>query len=369
MIKTFQLISSIHLGGAENVAINLLDLESHELNFTLVEIHSSSDQFAKDKKKELLSKSVKIITLGFNLKRISLIIAPVNLFFQILKQKPDIVHSHTDLPDFVLGITLKLFKIFRINPPKIVRTIHNNELWPSHFRIGKMVESCFKEDQIIGVSESSLDAHNKLRESYKLPKSSNQQIIFNGCRIPEKIPIGIKLDSSKINMAFCGRFEFQKGVDILIDRIHEINLNYQDKIDFHFIGLGSLKEKILEAAKGNDNIFIHLPINNISDKIHEFDFLIMPSRFEGLVLISMEATLSRVPVIATRTKGLTETLPPDWALNFDLEDASSLLKLIDMIVENEIDIESLTKEAYSFVSTKYSHKKMLESYSKIFESI
>lgn len=369
MIKIFQLITSINLGGAEIVAINLLDNDSRDIDIKLVEVHSSSGQYASEKKKELIKRKVCFKTLGNKYRRLSLCIAPMKLFYLILLEKPDIIHSHTDLPDFVLGVTLRLLRLLRIKPPKIVRTIHNNKFWHTHFKIGKMVEASYHEDYIVGVSDSSLNAYRKLRRDFRLTASSNQQVIHNGCEIPKKLPLGINLDSKKINIAYCGRFETQKGVDILVERIHEINIKYHDRIDFHLIGSGSLLNLINKTASLYKNIHVHLPINNMSKKIHEFDFLIMPSRFEGLVLISMEASLSKVPVIASRADGLVETLPKNWALNFELMDSKCLMDIIEKIIFNDFDLEELKKEAFTFVSENYSYSNMLESYSILYKSI
>jgi len=104
----------------------------------------------------------------------------------------------------------------------------------------------------------------------------------------------------------------------------------------------------------------------MSERLYAFDFLIMPSRFEGLVLISIEASYSKVPVIAAIAPGLSETLPKDWPLLFHLENEIELVTIFQNIKNRKYDMESLKNQAYFYVSTKFSHSSMIEAYSKLY---
>jgi glycosyltransferase involved in cell wall biosynthesis len=370
MIKIMHLITSIHLGGSEVVAFNLAEQckkqHPNEFEFVVTELHSSSDSYAQDKKKELAAKNIKTICLWKGSKRVSLIIAPFTLIYHIIKEKPQIIHSHTDLPDFVLATTIRILYFFRMKTPTIMRTIHNTELWSTHDRMGKYTESIFINDTVVGVSEASLTAYHALRVKNKLPVSPNQHLIYNGCRIPQKREIPFKIDSKKINIAFCGRFELQKGIDILIERIQEINAKFGDDLLFHIIGSGTYENEVLKLSKNTPNVLMYEAVANIADKLWGFDFLIMPSRFEGLVLLSIEASYSKVPVIAAFAPGLDETLPSDWPLHFHLESHDELLLLVEKLVSKKYDLDTLKEEAFRFVSDKFSLDRMANMYAKLY---
>lgn len=372
MIKIFQLITSIDIGGAEIIAFNLVDgcnkKYPTDFEFVIVELYSTTNKYSVEKKKELISKKNRIVSLFGTLKRISLVFAPFCLTYQIIKEKPHIIHSHTDLPDFVLSTTIRILKFFKINTPRIIRTIHNTELWPTHNFIGKYTEVGFNNDTIVGVSEASLIAYFNLRAKFKLLVSPYKRVIFNGCKIPQKAEIPFHLNKSKINIAFCGRFEYQKGIDVLIERIIEINILFPDKIVFHIIGSGTYKKEIQNLTNTTGNILLYDAVPNIADKLYAFDFLIMPSRFEGLVLLSIEASLSRLPVIATFAAGLAETLPEGWPMKFHLENSEELISIIQNIIENKYSLETLKDNAYSYVSRKFSLEQMINSYSELYNS-
>lgn len=368
-IRIFQLITSINLGGAENVAFNLAENCSKNSEFVIVELFNTNSDYADEKRIELRSKNIRFLTLFKGPKRLSLLIAPLVLLYLVRKEKPQIIHSHTDLPDFVLALTLKLCLLFKLKSFKIIRTIHNTQLWASHKYIGKFIENAFKNDFVIGVSEASLLAYKQLRERSKLTQSVNQKVIYNGCRIPISEKLEIELSKHKINILFCGRFEYQKGMDVLIERIKEINNQFKHEICFHLVGSGAYSKEVNKLAKDDENVLSYDAISNIANKLYVFDFLLMPSRFEGLVLTSIEASMSKVPVIAAIAPGLSETLPKDWPLNFELEDSFSLLSIIEGVVKKEYDLDNLKDLAFSFVEKKFSFEKMVSSYDSVYLSI
>lgn len=370
--KIFQLISSINLGGAENIAFLLSEqclVDSSTLaEFTIVELYRSQTDYADAKRIELQEKKIKTYSLFKGSKRLSLVFAPFALLWGIKKEKPTIIHSHTDLPDCVLASTIRLMNLFNMTIPKIIRTIHNTELWPTHPRIAQYTESTFQNDVIVGVSKAALEAYFKIRKENKLPISSQNKVIYNGCNLSSKKESQFLINKKKINIAFCGRFEAQKGIDILLKRILKINSIFENQFVFHLIGNGSYRSEVLKLTETTNNVFLYDSVNNISDKLYVFDFIIMPSRFEGLGLVSIEASLSKVPVIASKAAGLNETLPCNWSLLFDLDSEEELLEIFVKIVNNEFDMEQLKDAAFGFANQKFTVSSMIQDYNIIYSS-
>lgn len=368
--KIFQLISSIHLGGAENVAFHLSEqclLERKESTaFAIVELYRTDTEYANVKRKELKEKKIKTFSLFNGSKRWSLLFAPFALLQLIQKEKPTIIHSHTDLPDCVLATTIRLMRLLNREVPKIIRTIHNTELWPTHPRMGQYTESAFEEDVIVGVSKAALQAYLTIRQKTKFSVAAHRKVIYNGCHLPVPTSIEIALNPNKINILFCGRFEYQKGVDVLIDRIRIINTVYATTFDFYFIGDGQFVGDVLELTKEYDNVFRYNAIASISNKLHHFDFVLMPSRFEGFGLVSVEASFSKVPVIASKVPGLDETLPEDWGLWFELNNEQELLSIFEKIANKELDLKQLKEESFTFVKEHFTMKTMIQEYDKVY---
>jgi len=370
MIKIFHLITSIQLGGAEIIAFNLAEHcrygQSEEIETVIVELHKTENTYSVEKKKELALKNIKTISLSNDSKRLSLLVAPFRLAYYLLKVKPQIIHAQTDLPDFVLSVTLRMLSLSGVRAPQIIRTIQNTELWPTHHKMGKFTENAFSNETIVAVSHASLKAYKILRLKNHLSLSPHQSIIYNAAPSPEKKEHKFKIHKEKINIAFCGRFEHQKGIDILIERIKEIQISFRDKFVFHIIGSGTYYQDVRKLVTTSTNVLMYDAVPNIADKLYDFDYLIMPSRFEGLGIMSIEASLSKVPVIAAIAPGLSETLPPDWPLQFHLDNQEELFSIFRKIDKKEYELEALKNNIYLFVSEKFSHKKMIDEYSKLY---
>ncbi|WP_430936991.1 glycosyltransferase family 4 protein [Saccharicrinis sp. 156] len=372
MIKIFHLITSVQLGGAEVVAYNIIEectrLYPEKYDFTIVELFSSRNIFAANKKKELKEKNIKIISLSKLSKRKSLIFSPFKLYALVKKEKPKVIHAHTDLPDFVLSVALRILGKHKSKSLNVVRSIHNTELWPTYKGIGKLVEKVYTNDYVIGVSDAALLAYKKSRGELGLGESPHQNTIYNGCAVPKNSALGLNLSSDKINIAICGRLEQQKGIDFLISFFKKNNINLKNTFCFYFIGDGTYKSQVEQLANLESNIKLYPPIIGIANKIHAFDYVLMPSRFEGLVLMSIEASLAKIPVIASKVDGLKDTLPNDWPLFFTSEDENSLLELLYDIKGKRIEREELKEKAFSFASAKFSVTQMALAYADVYDS-
>ena len=375
MSKIYQIITSVQLGGAENVAINLAKhCYSNNGNFNnvelvIVELYPSKNDYAISLKKELNLINIPVKTLFNSKKRLSLFFAPFMLMKLILKDKPAIIHSHTDLPDFVLSVCLKMCSILKNHKPKIIRTIHSTQLWRSHNKTGKLTESSFNNEYIAAVSQEAMNAYEHLRVKYNLPISNQRQIIYNGLSVINNFQHPFKIDNNKINISFCGRFEDYKGMDVLIPAIKEIERRYPSRFLFHIIGNGTYKNDLLQLSKYSTNVIMYEPIPNVSSYFHVFDYMFMPSHFEGLALISIEASLSKTPVIASYAPGLDETLPSEWPLRFNRNNTEELYDLFDEIHKSEIDLVLLKQMAYTYASKMFSLDKMIKSYTKLYDEI
>lgn len=373
MNKIYQLISSIQLGGAENVAFELAEHCGNELHddseIVIVELYKSGNDYARFKKEDLNSKNIGVITLHKGSKRMSLILAPLKLVYLIVKSKPTIIHSHTDLPDFVLAVTKQINRLFRIKMPKIVRTIHNTQLWRSHEKMGQFTESSYGHEPVASVSQYAMKAYEQLREKYGLQTSNNRMIIYNGCVEPLKKSHPFHIEENKINIAFCGRFEDYKGVETIISTIPLLEQKFPKRFLFHLIGDGNYKSQLQELANQNNNILLYEPQPNVASKLYAFDYLWMPSHFEGLALMSIEASFSGIPVIVSFAPGLDETLPAEWPLKFHLNNKVELLDIFEKINNNQYDKEMLKEMSFNFVKDHFSRTQMISAYSKLYNNL
>lgn len=369
----YHLITSVQLGGAEIIAMELAEhcrvMPENRNEFVVVELFSTDTIYASDKKDKLASKRIPVITLFKGKKRVSLVFAPFMLIKYIIRDKPTIIHSHTDLPDLVLSVAIRISKLFNIKSPSITRTIHSTQLWRTRYLAGKFTESAFRDERVVAVSSFALSSYEQLRNKYRLPVSVYKQVIYNGSEIPVRLPHRFNIDKKKINIAFCGRFEDYKGMETLIPAISRVSGMFPSRFLFHVIGDGTYKKNLMQLSRNCSDLILYNPISNISSLLYDFDYLFMPSHFEGLPLISIEASLSRVPVIASYAPGLDETLPEDWPLKFHLDNEDELYSIFNNIDKEIYSRNELGENSFRFASDKFSLEKMLAAYTNLYNDM
>ena len=110
---------------------------------------------------------------------------------------------------------------------------------------------------------------------------------------------------------FIGRFVHQKNVITLLDIIYEIN--FIEKIDLKLILIGDgpllkqVEKKIIDLKL--QNICTIIPWRSDLKKFYnKAKFLILPSLYEGLPNVLIDAANNNLPIIATDVSGVTDIL-------------------------------------------------------------
>ncbi|WP_426358470.1 glycosyltransferase [Pseudocolwellia sp. HL-MZ19] len=106
-------------------------------------------------------------------------------------------------------------------------------------------------------------------------------------------------------------------------------------------------KKLCSQAILNDNIIFHgwKSADYVSAVITQCDALLLPSRFEGVPLVMIEAISSGCKVIGSRVDGMKEFLPIEWT--FDTDDWESMFNIIEKS-EKELNSKLLEKVQESF---------------------
>jgi glycosyltransferase involved in cell wall biosynthesis len=371
-MKIVQVMCAFHLGGSEQVAVNIavgLAKKGHECCVVTVVKPDSYSEVGEELKARLRKHDVKLLEFGGSNIRLNSLYCPFQLFNFFRKWQPDIIHSHVDGPDLMVSLTARLTSF------KIVRTIHNVMLWESHYIMGWICETGFYNDLIVASGEGAREAHVKLRRRYRLPVSRKQIKIYNGIPLPGEhttfnnpdLIEQIRSDRRKTKFCFAGRFTYQKGFDILLDALEKIPEPYRERFVIHAFGQGEDREyfnrRIQEKCLP---VILHPPVTSIREIFPEFGAVIIPSRFEGFPLVSLEALAHGVPVIGTSVLGLNETYPPEWPLIVPVEDPDALSRIIMEFTDCSFDLKQLQESAKTW-GEQFTISRMVDSYEKAYQ--
>lgn len=335
-MRILHVISSLGLGGAESIAVDLASRHpdgSECLVFTIFPVNKSEESTGNLRRDTLRSSNISL-SEGRFYGRASLMTSIPRLLTHINEFKPDIVHSHTDLPDLLVSLCRRLSKF------SVARTIHNTSLWEKHRDVGRFVEHKFDNDLVVCINEPCKLAYLDLRRLSNKPESNYLKIISNGVpRLNDSDYLdrvrGLDIlggDPDKIHIGFIGRLEEQKGIDIALDAFSKLNCRERSSVQFHIIGDGSLRPIVAESYLYGDVVKLHGSLADAKTFLRVFDYLLIPSRFEGMPLVGIEARFAGIPAIISNAAGLVNVFPEDWNWVFDLDNKDSLVEILSRAI-------------------------------------
>jgi glycosyltransferase involved in cell wall biosynthesis len=181
-----------------------------------------------------------------------------------------------------------------------------------------------KPDRYIVISQSMEQLLRK--RGIKQPVS----IVPNGIPTPP-IPKRTAHDK-RFTISLIGRIEFSQKQQEFFVRTFLKHPNLFENCRLLIVGSGPDEEKLKPLIKGHNSIAL-LPWQTDMEKIYELtDMLAIPSRYEGVPLVMLEALARGIPVLGSRRDGMQDILPQEWT--FTPESAASLITAFSNVRKN-----------------------------------
>lgn len=304
-------VTRLGLGGAERVAETLASGSAGRGDqAALLAIAGTNDRaIAHQMRANLAIRGVTLIDGGASSSaRLAVLGGARRLGRAVDRLRPDVIHLHTEIPEFAWALASTWSRRIRHTP--VVRTIHNTQLWGGWSRAGRFAERRLFAAGLAAVSHAAQEAAEDWRARSGLPPSESI-VIYNGVELAD-LPVGPRQLDGPPQLLFAARFEHQKGIDTLLDSLARLT-----SADPPFVlaihGAGSLdREVALAARRWPERVLVGPPLADLRSRLAGFDAIVMPSRFEGLGLLAVEALCCGVPVLATDAPGLAEVLPEHY---------------------------------------------------------
>ena len=357
-VRWFHLISHFDLGGAEQVAMNIAASQNPAIEYHIVEMMRGRSVYTRKMLEEMRQKGIIYhrgwmpdVRFHFLFERVAALLFPLWFIFLFLKWRPQIIHSHTEGPDLCLLAFAKLFPVL-IKQCRIVRTIHNTRLWTGQQRLGRIAERWFlKMGANVAISQA-------VQQHYQQCYGECPCIIYNGVPQVMQQPYP-HLHPGKVNVLFAGRLEPQKGIATLIRIIEE--LASDARYHFHVMGDGSLRSEVQQHLSALPNVTVVPPLHGLSSFLSSFDYMLMPSEFEGLSIVSIEASMASLPNIINDAPGLGETMPPDWPLKVQRNELDAYLRLFREVIP-AANRSSLQQQCRQYAVANFGVESMQQRY-------
>ena len=289
-IRILHVVTIMNRGGLETMIMNYYrNIDRSKVQFDFL-VHNDSEG-AYDA--EILRLGGKIYRhVPMDLKNLIHYRKKLAHFFAIHKEFK-IIHSHIDA---LSALPLSVAKKAKI-PVRIAHS-HNNSFDKDSKYLIRIVAKRFIARYATNLFGCSKDAINNMFGS-----SASDAIVINNAVDtdifnfnPEKrnkIRVDLDLEGNFV-MGHVGRFDPQKNHSFLIDIFNEV-YGKNDNARLLLIGDGEgrarAEEKVVNLGLKNAVIFLGIR-SDISDLMQAMDVFVMPSHYEGLPVVSIEAQMS-----------------------------------------------------------------------------
>jgi len=167
------------------------------------------------------------------------------------------------------------------------------------------------------------------------------------------------------------RLTVQKGHTYLIDAASQIIKKYPG-VKFLFVGDGPLRSKLTEQIEQmNLNNHIHFTgfRHDVKELLNMFDLFLLPSLFEGLPNVILEAMACSLPIVATAVDGTPEAIiDGECGILIPPKEPGAIVKGVIKLLDDPELAQRLGKNARTRVENFFSNDIQMQKILDLYES-
>lgn len=352
-------ITSLDIGGAEKVLVDLTNKLSDNYEITILSLYPNGDLTNN------LNEKIKLITIfnkkyndyNYITKKIIGIIFSFDIFLKLFYKK--YVEPIYDIEiAFLEGPITSLFSVSK-HPNKIA-WVHTNISDHVKNRINKLQKQYNKYKRIIFVSQNSLEGFNKT-----LKNNSDKRVIYSYLNTNDIIN---KSNEYTINLngdipvfvSVC-RLVKAKAIDRLVLVSKKlIDNGFNHKI--HIVGDGPEKlylEQLIKDNNLNNTFILEGYKSNPLPYVKSADYFILPSLYEGYGMVLVEAMCLNKSIITTDTGAKEAVLNYNNKVIVD-NNEDALYDVMKKVITKEITFDTESNYQYNDNNNLDSIYKLLE---------
>lgn len=356
MLSCLHMVSSLNLGGAERLVIDLCSLaNTTQHKVAILNLGSSEDTLSEEAER-----------LGIEVYHTPLAMGRLKRYLTILKvineRSPKALHLHSH---HALRFILPILPLIAMKT-RVVFTRHGvpslSELrWKFMFQLSRPFVRW-----VTFVTKPLED------EFISLHKWNPHKLITidNGILVPE-----LEADSDKpkgkLKLGSVGRLEAVKGHHFLFRALSQLSAQHKQAIELHIFGTGSLEQELKDYCQqhlADMSVVFHGMVYDRDAIYSNLDIMVVSSEYEGLSLGIMEAMARKIPAIATNVGGNPVLVKhEETGLLVEYNDEAGLANGVVRLLEDRDLLKNLGEAARSLIKQQYSIDEMLAQYIKLYE--
>jgi glycosyltransferase involved in cell wall biosynthesis len=302
------------------------------------------------------------------------------LFRLLLRERPDIVHTHTAKAGTVGRVAGLFYRwltpavlIGRPRPCKFVHTYHGHVF---HSYYGRFTTGVFLRierllakvvtDRLVVVSEQQREEINK---TFRVGRTEQIRVIRLGLdlnvfsnyanrrgRFREELGIA---DNVTL-VGIVGRLTEVKNHEMFLESVARVGL---DNVRYVIIGDGSLRASLEAKARslGIEKQVIFAGSRKDPEYFYPaLDIVALTSRNEGTPLTLIEAMANARPVIATLVGGVVDLVGDDRGLGVRPYDVDAFAAGLGILIKDKMLRDKLGRSGFEFVEKNYRKERLLK---------
>lgn len=349
-MRILEVITLSELGGAQSVVANLAnELASNPEYGSDNEIMVAAG-YKDGKLWENLAPSIQRMPIKHLVRRITPLhdlLAILSLIRIYRKFKPDVIHLHSS----------KAGLLGRLAFPrrKIIYTVHGFDSIRVAYRKLLPIERIMQYFCHAIVAVSEYDYRNLKREKIH----RNLHTIYNGISMKEDKLVHLNLPAHFTHTIVCiARMAKPKRLDIFLETARLLP-------QYAFVWIGNQENIPVEM----ENVFFLGNIPQASRHCLYADLFMLPSDFEGMPMVIIEAMSHHLPIVASNVGGISEIVK-NGINGFVVENtAQNFAEKIKQILSQENWMQELGNNAYKIYQEKLTAKDMAQKYYQLYMDI
>lgn len=310
--KVLHVVGGMNIGGTEAMLMNLYRTVYTDIVFDFISYYEEEGYYDK----EIIELGGKVIRLN-SPKKIGLF-KSINELKNVIKENYDIIHIHT-LFNCGIGALAAFLGGAKIRIAHAHTTLDTDKSFIKKLYVGVMrtLIKVFSTNYLACSNSAGkyLFGKNILKnDNYKVIPNYIEYEKFLNIKSDYGIRKELNIDKKDIIVGHVGRLMDAKNHSFLLEVVSEM-INKNTNIKCILVGDGVLRKQIeekIDKLNIQNNVYL-LGIRDDVDKIiKEFDLFIMPSIYEGLGIVLLEAQAALVPCL------VSEAIQPEADLRVGL---------------------------------------------------
>ena len=287
---------------------------------------------------------------------------------------PDIVHTH--------GGTAGLYGriVGHLQKRLIVHTYHGIHYLHFEGFLKKYLYLTF-DRQLLRWTNATIcvaESDRTLALEQRLAKRESNYLIPNGISVERmKVRLNRNLDrrkqkSEKVIIGTIGRLHEQKGHKYFVEAAAEL-VKQLPNIEIRIIGDGDCRTQLQAQVVDlglQDVIYFMGTRRDIAAQLSQMDVFVLPSLWEGMPFVLLEAMAAGVPIVATNVDGVSEILKHEFeGVLVPPRDPHALAEAIVKVFRNKKRTREIVVNAKKKIAAEFSIEKMVQSTESVYRSL